>query len=93
MQQRQGNYGYDRKTPTTFPPASSANTNQTTPKSNTPAAVVEVEEEQETLVGAEGGDEQKVNISLTDFYFLADKAGVQIPDDDLVQAVEDMNFV
>ena len=96
QQQRQGNYGYDRKTPTAFPSAPAANLNQSTPKSTTTAAVVDVgeeeEQEQETLLGAEGGDEQKVSISLTDFYFLTNKAGLQIPEDDLVQAVDDVNF-
>ena len=92
QQQRQGNYGYDRKTPAAFPSAPAANVSQNTPKSTTAAAVEVGEEEPETLVGAEGGDDQNVTISLTDFYFLTNKAGLQVPEDSLVQAVEDVNF-
>ena len=92
QQQRQGNYGYDRRTPAAFTPA--ANSNQAPSKPATTAASVDVEEEEETLVGAEGGDEEdKVTISVTEFLSLADKAGVQCAEENLTQMVGDLNFI
>ena len=95
QQPRQGNYGYNRGTPTSFPQTNAKPTTaaSTQPKStNATAALEDKECPAETLVGAEGEEEETVTVSMAEFLWMSTKAGVEIPDEDLILAVEDLNF-
>ena len=87
-QQVQGNYGFQRKTPTTFPGSTAQ------PQGNTVAAATNDEEEQEdnteTAEGEEG--EENVVLPMSAFMALTTGAAIEVKDEDLVAAVEGINF-
>ena len=91
-QPRQGNYGFQRRTPqappaaTAPPPANTANSANTA----TVAAVEQTEVAAETL-GADGNADM-VTINMADFLSIATQAGIDLNDENMVAAVDQWNF-
>ena len=90
-QSRQGNFGFNRRTPATYP----APTPTTSAPKAAAAAVASVEESD--IVAEDLGDnaaeeEEQVVLSMSQFMSLASQAGVEVPEEDFVAAVDEWNF-
>ena len=94
-QQRQGNFGFDRKTPPSFqaataPTGQGATANQNAAR-NTVATVDEPEIQAEELYEEEA-EEDSVTIPMSQFLSIATQAGIEIPEDSMVAGIEEHNF-
>ena len=91
-QARQGSFGFNRRTPTTFPSAAPAA--PAAPAATTTAAVATVEDSE--IAAEELGDyveeEEQVILSMSQFMSLANQAGVEVPEEGFVAAVDELNF-
>ena len=93
-QARQGNFGFNRRTPATFPAAAPAAAATTTPKA---AAAAVASMEDSNITAEDLGDqameeEEQVVLSMSQFMSLASQAGVEVPEDGFVAAVDELNF-
>ena len=84
----QGNYGFQRRTPTSFPSTG------TQPQAVAGAAAAAVDTEQEIPVEdlTQEVPEEQVLLPLSRFMALATTADIEVPDEDLVAAVDAFNF-
>ena len=90
-QARQGNFGFNRRTPATFPAAAPT---ASAPKA---AATVVASVEDPDITTEDLGDqaveeEEQVVLSMSQFMSLASQAGVEVPEDGFVAAVDELNF-
>ena len=83
-QVRQGNYGFNCKTPTSFPTAAA-----TAPKAA--AAIEEADIPVEDLGGGEE-EEDNVTMTLSQFMSLTNGAGADVAEEEAVAAIADLNF-
>ena len=89
-QQRQGNFGFDRKTPPSFqaataPTGQGATANQNAAR-NTVATVDEPEIQAEELYEEEA-EEDSVTIPMSQFLSIATQAGIEISEDSMVAGI------
>ena len=79
----------------TATPANQANTAPTAKAAQTVSAVEEVDPAAQTL-GAEGGSDTTpmpdISMSMDKFFELTNRAGMDVPNDDIVAAVSNLNF-
>ena len=85
-QARQGSFGFNRKTPSSFPTATAPAS--TVPK--TVAAVEEVDSNAQELFDEEV--EESVSVPMSHFMALTNQAGVEVQEEDMIAAVADLNF-
>ena len=83
-QARQGNFGYNRRSPSTFPAATASAASA--PK------VASLEEAEGQDQHDEEEEEESVTMSMSHFMALTNQAGVEVPEDEMIAAVADINF-
>ena len=98
-QQRQGNFGFNRRTPSSFPTAAAAGQGATAGQNTTVgqsankttvAAMDEPEIPAEEL--CEEAEEDSVTVPMSQFLSIATQAGIEIPEDSMVAGIEELNF-
>ena len=88
-QPRQGNFGFNRRTPASFP----ANQAQTQNAAKTAVAAAD-----ETEIAAaewdngEAADEETVSVPMSQFLSMATQAGVELSDENMIAAMGEMDF-
>ena len=88
-QPRQGNFGFNRRTPASFP----ANQAQTQNATKTAVAAAD-----ETEIAAaewdngEAADEETVSVPMSQFLSMATQAGVELSDENMIAAMGEMDF-
>ena len=90
-QARQGNFGFNRRTPASFPAATPTPTAPKAPAA-TVAAVEETDIAAEELGDYAAEEEEQVVLSMSQFMSLASQAGVEVPEEGFIPAVEELNF-
>ena len=88
-QPRQGNFGFQRRTPASLQTAPKVNAAPRT-AANPVAAVEEVQIAAENL--DDGDDEEVVAMKMSDYLCLIDSAGAEVPEDCYATAVSQQNF-
>ena len=88
-QQRQGSFGFNRKTPNTFPAAAGRGQGATKP---TVALVEEQEIKAEDLDDGGLGEEEAITIPMSQFLSMATEAGYEVPEESMVAGIEELNF-
>ena len=91
-QARQGNFGFNRRTPATFPSATPAAPAAPAPTAAAAVATVEDSEITAEELGDYVEEEEQVVLSMSQFMSLANQAGVEIPEEGFVPAVDELNF-
>ena len=101
QQQRQGNYGLQRRTPTNFTPGAQNQTAKTTVSAPTAttatpnpaiASLGEGEMNAEPLFACEQEEDQQVSMPYADFIHLTGQAGIDPNDVELSAMIDQMNF-
>ena len=91
-QQRQGNYGYNRRAPASYPANSNSGGNGNT--AQRPANPVATMEEGD-VVAEELGDQEEdevVTMTMSQYLALSSQAGIEVPEEEIVAAVDTLNF-
>ena len=97
-QPRQGNFGFNRRTPATFPTAAAAAAAPTAaaaPSQSAAKQTVAAVEETEVTEGAccaELLEEESISVPMSHFISMATQAGIEVPEDGLIAGIEELNF-